>query len=160
QVRDLHSTAPASRTHSYILRALLRVEAAHAIARAARLWHLPTMSSQPDLARLLTTPDPPQLGPTPRVSAWSQGKIASELKGALGNSRVPAERQELIRALVLLWHDHLETAHEIAQGIDSSDAAFVHGIMHRREPDYGNAAYWFRRVGNHPAFTKIAEKVP
>jgi 5-methylcytosine-specific restriction endonuclease McrBC GTP-binding regulatory subunit McrB len=28
--------------------------------------------------------------------------------------------------------------------------------MHRQEPDPGNAAYWFRRVGAHPIFPKLA----
>jgi hypothetical protein len=56
--------------------------------------------------------------------------------------------------LLLLW-DFLDDSHEISQTMEGKGsprtADYWHGIMHRREPDAGNASYWFRRVGSHPA---------
>jgi hypothetical protein len=117
------------------------------------------MSNLTEFKEFLATPEPADLGPGPRSEVQSQAALNSKLHAALANSNLSNERQELIRGLLLLWHDHLDAAHAIAQGIDNSDGAFVHAIMHRREPDPGNAAYWFRRVGRHGAFPEIASRV-
>jgi hypothetical protein len=120
------------------------------------LWQLQSMSKPLDLKGFFATTELAGLGPGPRPGVESQAILEQQLKPLI-NQRpgLGRERQELIRALILLWHDHLEAAHEIAQGFDSVDGAFVHGIMHRREPDFGNAAYWFRRAGRHPAYVDI-----
>jgi hypothetical protein len=52
--------------------------------------------------------------------------------------------------LVALWHDRRgdwNRAHVITQDIESSDAAWVHAYLHRRDGDLGNARYWYRRAG-------------
>lgn len=48
-----------------------------------------------------------------------------------------------------------DESHRISQDLASVEGSFWHGIMHRQEPDPGNAAYWFRRVGRHPLFPAL-----
>jgi hypothetical protein len=107
----------------------------------------------------LATPEPAQLGPDSRAGVKSEADLNAELDEWLRTKGLARDRQQLIRALVLLWHDHLDAAHRLAQEVDNADGAFVHGMMHRREPDASNAAYWFRRVGKHPAFPELAKRV-
>ncbi len=101
----------------------------------------------------------PDLGPGPRTDVMLQEELDKVLGLLLGDTDLPAISQKLIRALVLLWHDHQDAAHTIAQDIETVDGSYLHGIVHRREPDYGNAKYWFRRVGRHEAFPTLAERV-
>ena len=51
-----------------------------------------------------------------------------------------------------------DQSHRISQDLPTSEGSFWHGIMHRQEPDPGNAAYWFRRVGEHPLFPALRER--
>src|ERR1043165_5835791 len=110
------------------------------------------------IQKLLTARSIPALGPGPRPGSLSIGEIERLLDPSPSQVQPPLQR-ELIRALVYLWNDHLDQAHSIAQAIENNDGSYLHAIVHRREPDYSNARYWFHRVGSHPVFTTLAERV-
>ena len=55
-----------------------------------------------------------------------------------------------------LYFSCFDECHHIVQDIDSAEASFWHAILHRQEPDSGNSAYWFRRVGKHSLFRDLA----
>ena len=112
-----------------------------------------------DLKQLLATPEPPEVGPQARASSPPLAALNASLDEAFRETQLPPVRQQLVRSLVLLWHDHLDPSHTIAQGIENPDGSLVHAIMHRREPDYWNSKYWWRRVGKHPCFPEIARRV-
>jgi hypothetical protein len=60
------------------------------------------------------------------------------------------------RAGLWLGFNFLDESHTISQGLDTAEGSYWHAIMHRREPDHANAAYWLRRVGAHPIHEGLA----
>ncbi len=105
---------------------------------------------------LIATPSLPELGPGPRAGVLAEVELNVKLDAFFATRRWASDRQPSFRAAALLWHDHLDASHEISQGLAGATGSFLHGIMHRREPDYGNAKYWFQRVGQHRAFPNLA----
>ncbi|MEM9252100.1 MAG: hypothetical protein AAGB29_07095 [Planctomycetota bacterium] len=65
-----------------------------------------------------------------------------------------ADRPSLVAGL-WLYVDQLDKSHAVSQHIQNPTGSFWHGIMHRREGDFSNSHYWFRRVGTHPVFSRI-----
>jgi hypothetical protein len=60
-------------------------------------------------------------------------------------------------ALAGLWlyFSCFEECHHIAQDLNTPEGSFWHAILHRQEPDSGNAAYWFRRTGTHDVYSGL-----
>lgn len=75
------------------------------------------------------------------------GMTPDELRSSLSSSQPPAGLPPLLQAL---WWDakgDWARAHQIAQDIESRDAAWVHAYLHRKEGDASNAGYWYRQAG-------------
>ncbi|MCL4786389.1 MAG: hypothetical protein KJ070_06275 [Verrucomicrobia bacterium] len=111
------------------------------------------------LQQIFDSPGLAGLGPQPRSASQPLAALNTSLDEVLRQSGLSAVRQQLLRALLLLWHDHLDASHTISQGIENADGSLVHAIMHRREPDYWNSKYWWRRVGSHACFPELARRV-
>ncbi len=111
----------------------------------------------PAIADLLSGDRLPELGPgTPKEA--SRPKLeAQSLNRTLGREKiVDHDAARCCLAALWLWHDFLDESHRLSQAIETVDGSYWHGIMHRREPDYGNAKYWFRRVPRHAIFEPLA----
>jgi hypothetical protein len=112
------------------------------------------------LTHLLAEPRLPELG---QGCADSSRRAELERKfqeTVFGSGAV--EDQQLGRACVAgLWlhFDFLDESHQISQQIHLPEGSYWHGVMHRREGDFGNASYWFRRAGDLPFQAALGEAV-
>lgn len=131
-----------------------------ALAAVTAVCHFIDMKSWlPAVEQLLDPSLPPELGPGPRSGVKSLDELKDELEIAFRATPAPPRTRELVRALVLLWHDHLDAAHRIVQNLADADGSLIHALMHRREPDFGNSQYWFRRAGAGSVFQSLPARI-
>lgn len=96
-----------------------------------------------------------------RKSDWLLNHLLSVEPEELVENIASAADGIALKAGLLQIHDYLDESHQQSQSIEGEgrhvSGDYWHGIMHRREPDYSNAKYWYRRVGRHPVFAPLSE---
>ncbi len=125
---------------------------------------LTVIDFQPDkygsCAPLLRDAATAPLGPgTPNPHVHSQLKALTVDSIAAGRPLKDTSMAECCLAAVWLLHNYLDESHSMSQSIATPTGSYWHGLMHRREPDFSNAKYWFRRVGDHPVFADLHQEV-
>ncbi|HEY4312748.1 MAG TPA: hypothetical protein VGN12_25080 [Pirellulales bacterium] len=108
------------------------------------------------VARLVDRTELNDLGPGIRDRS-RHDELAALTVEQLVAPRPVRDPQMAEACLAGLWllHDFLDESHEISQSLATIEGSYWHGIMHRREPDYENAKYWFRRVPAHPIHDEL-----
>ena len=119
-----------------------------------RNWHtavLTKLRAMSDLASQLLQRTPPLV---------PKSVFDAEISRKIGAQPLPHNTFALCeRAGLLLWNDDLDGAHTLIQDEPNSTASFWHAILHRREGDFSNANYWWRRTGKHEVFDEICDVV-
>lgn len=103
--------------------------------------------------RRLSAGEPPPLLPSaPR----DRGVIAAieEIEPALVAN---GDHGRCLCAALYLLGDDLEASHRLSQQGSHPVAMYLHGVMHRREGDFDNACYWFRRSPDHAMHATLLE---
>ena len=118
----------------------------------------PSLFLPPEIAELLD-PNLPPLGPGVPQTQFEQPLKKKVPESLLGAPVVSSEAGVCCLAGMWLWNGFLDQSHELSQSTDTPEGSWWHGIMHRREPDAGNAAYWFHRVGDHSLFSTLGDRV-
>lgn len=66
---------------------------------------------------------------------------------------------QLCLGALMFAQDYIWEGHDIVQDYPELEASWWHAYMHRMEGDYGNSAYWYRRVGTPAAYSDFFELV-
>ena len=110
-------------------------------------------------AAALSRDETPSLGPGGSASdATEQALRNLSLATAFPRDVRNQDMARCCLSAAWLLQDELDESHEISQSIHTTTGSYWHAIMHRREPDYSNSKYWFRRVGDHPVYDILNEE--
>ena len=108
------------------------------------------------LAEVLDSETIPALGPGKPARQERATLAALTLEDAFPGTQITdVDMAQCCLSGIWLFHNYLDESHTISQDIATTTGSYWHGIMHRREPDFSNAKYWFRRVGSHPVFDSL-----
>lgn len=86
---------------------------------------------------------------------WRDIRDASDPKLTDGRAIGVPAAFALVRGGLLYALDDLDGSHRIFQETPGDLAAYWHGMIHRREGDFDNARYWFRRAGQLSFFAAL-----
>ena len=101
--------------------------------------------------------NPPRLDREKRSGTLSLKEIRAFSEE--NKARFVGSRGQVALGLLMLWHDHWEEAHHIAQSDEGEpDHDLLHAIVHRREQDFANSSYWFREAGQNNSFKLIGSR--
>ena len=90
-----------------------------------------------------------------RLMPLAGGTCSSEeARERLKESQLPV----LVLAGLYLYFSCWDKAHSLVDELETPDGCYWHAIVHRQEPDAGNSAYWFGRVGKHPIFPALYQR--
>lgn len=94
--------------------------------------------------------------PLTRSQHECESEEAVQLRRRSAEESFPTARNpEAAQAATLLLHGCWQASHDLINDNETPEGCYVHAIVHRIEPDAGNSAYWFRRVGEHPVFEQL-----
>jgi hypothetical protein len=103
----------------------------------------------------------PELAPQSDQPVWLAETLRTLEERQFGCSLKTGHDAIAVAAGVWQMNGFLERSHELSQSVEgrgkNGAGDYWHAIMHRREPDYGNAKYWCRRVGRHGIHAFLAE---
>ncbi len=102
----------------------------------------------------------PGLGAAPKCRATRQAiesLVADQTSICESNGN--CENEKLALSALWLLAGELDRSHSLSQAVEATSGSYWHGIMHRREGDFWNSKYWFRRVGAHPVLQQLAERI-
>jgi hypothetical protein len=111
----------------------------------------------PDVARILALDGNGQRLMPLRCSRCSSEEAYQLLKTFKPKDLFPnQEEPEAPMAGLWLYFSCFEEAHKLLEICETPEGELWHAILHRQEPDSGNAAYWFRKAGPHPIYSLLA----